>query len=183
MTQRARLSGVTAGLALALAMAIGAQAHGGEGQTGLTVEPDNLQAGGTVVLVGTGLEPNSERKLDLAGPGMTIDLGTVTTDADGMFQIQLTIPSHMPAGSYELRAIGDEILTVPLALTAAAGATAGGTDTGLEAVAPHERHALELGIIGAAVLALLAVGAILIRVAERFGRRDVATETAPLAQG
>ena len=183
MTRRARLAGIAAGLALALAMAMGAQAHGGEGQTGLTVEPDSLQAGGTVVLVGTGLEPNSERKLDLAGPGMTIDLGTVTTDANGMFQIQLTIPSHMPAGSYELRAIGDEILTVPLALSAAEGATTGSTATDLEAVVPHARHAFELAALGTAVLALLAVGAILIRFGERFGRREAATETAPSAQG
>ena len=178
MTRRSVVASVVAGLSLAFAIVAGAQAHGGGEATALSVEPDSLQAGGTVVLAGKGLEPNSDRTLVLAGPGMTVDLGTVTTDADGMFQVQLTIPSHMPAGTYELRAIGDEVLTVPLALTAGAAPLAAG-GTAPEAVVPHERHALELGILAAAVLALLAVGGLLIRFAERFGRPAVTAEAVP----
>ena len=181
MTRRSVLAAVAAGLGLALAIVAGAQAHGGGEATALSVEPDSLQPGGTIVLVGKGLEPNSDRTLVLAGPGMTVDLGTVTTDADGMFQIQLTIPSHMPAGAYELRAIGDEILTVPIALTAGEGSAAG-AGSAPEAVVPHQRHALEFGILAAAVLTLLAVGGLLIRFAERFGRPAVATETVPATE-
>lgn len=172
MTRRTDVGGFAAGIVLALTVVLTAAAHAGEETARLSVEPENLQAGGTVVLAGTGLEPDSDRVLVLVGPGLTLELGTVTTDAEGMFQKEIQIPSHMPAGSYELQAIGDETLTVTLALTAAEGAPAGATGgDAVETVVPHERRASELGLIGGAAFVLFLLGVGLIRFAERFGQR------------
>ena len=112
---------IALGLALSLGAAVGAMAHEGTGEAKIEVEPSSLTAGDTVVLAGSGLEPDSDRVLVLAGEGLTVEFGTVTTDAEGMFSKELTIPSHLPSGNYELRAIGDETLTTPLAVTAIAG--------------------------------------------------------------
>lgn len=171
MTRRWQFAGLVAGLVLALAVTMSAAAHQGEGTAALSVEPDSLQAGGSVVLVGTGLEPDSDRVLVLAGPDITLELGTVKTDAEGMFQEEIQIPSHLPAGLYELRAIGDETLTVALALTAADGASAGATQKAEpQTVVTRDRSLLGLALIGGALLVTFLIGAALIRFAERFGR-------------
>ena len=47
-----------------------------------------------------------------------VEFGTVTTDAEGSFHKELVIPSHLPPGTYEFRAIGDETLTVALGILA-----------------------------------------------------------------
>jgi hypothetical protein len=177
MSYRRRLAGFAGGLVLALSVAVAVAAHEGSEAASLSVEPDNLQAGGSVMLVGSGLEPNEARILVLAGPGMTIELGTVTTDDEGMFQKEIQIPAHMPGGSYEVRAIGDETLTVALALTAAEGGLAAGSGSeDLETVIPHERHVLELGLIGGTALLLFLIGTGLIRFAERFAAADLPVE-------
>ena len=178
MTRRWLSIGFAAGLLLSVGIAATAAAHSGDEASGLSVEPDSLQAGGTVVLVGTGLEPDSDRVLVLAGPDETIELGTVKTDAQGMLQKEIKIPAHLPGGSYELRAIGDETLTVQLAVTAADGAsTAAGGSVSQATVVPHERHLLEIGLLGAGVLVLLVLGTVLIVSAERFGHTSTPAET------
>ena len=96
-------------------------AHEGEGEAKIEVEPSSLTAGGTTVLAGSGLEPDNERVLVLAGQDLVVEFGTVRTDAQGMFQQELLIPGHLPSGTYEMRAIGDETLTAALGVTAAAG--------------------------------------------------------------
>lgn len=113
------LRSASAAAALLALLALGGGtvlAHeGGAGEESVAVEPSSVTAGGSVVLAGSGLEPESERVLVLAGQGLVVEFGTVTTDAEGMSSQELTIPSHLPAGTYELRAIGDEILSAPLA--------------------------------------------------------------------
>ncbi|MEP7378093.1 MAG: hypothetical protein ABI725_00870 [Chloroflexota bacterium] len=144
-------------------------AHEGSGATGLAVEPSTVSAGDKVVLAGSGLEPNTERRIVLAGAGMTIDLGPVITDAAGMFQIELTIPGHVPSGIYELQCIGDETLTTPLAVTAGVAQEASppaGTDTG--AIVAREHSLVELGLILALVVIAGAAGTLLVLRAERF---------------
>lgn len=157
------------GSLLALVVASAAIGHEGEGE-GIAVEPSSVTAGETVILAGTGLEPNDERVIVLAGGDLTVDFGTVTTDAEGAFQMELAIPSHLPGGVYGVRAIGDETLTAELEITAAAGgaaATPGPDDAG-QTVVPRERTALELGIIGALVLLGAVAGGLLVWRAERF---------------
>ena len=157
------------GFILALVLAAAATGHEGEGDE-IAVEPSSVTAGDTVILAGTGLEPDDERVIVLAGENLIVEFGTVTTDAEGAFQMELTIPSHLPGGVYEVRAIGDETLTAELEITAAAGgadATPDPGDTG-GAIVPRERPPLELGIIGLLVTLAGLAGGLLVWRAERF---------------
>ncbi len=164
------------GALLSLGGGIGVMAHEGSGEETLEVEPPTVTAGDSVVLAGSGLEPTNDRVLVLAGGDLIVEFGTVTTDAEGMFSTELAIPSHLPLGTYELRAIGDETLTVSLAVTAAVGAadTSPTANAANDAVVPRERGPLELGIILALVVVAAAVGALLIWRAERFRRMQTA---------
>ena len=160
-------------------------AHEGGQGTAIAVEPDTVAAGDTCVLAGTGLEPNEDRQIVLAGEGMTIDLGTVPIDGEGMFQIELTIPSHVPPGTYELRAIGDETLTTTISVTAAEGApmaSPAGDATGQEIV-PRQRSPLELGLLGFLIAAAAGLGGFLVWRAERFRGQRVAEPRAGTGRG
>lgn len=163
-------------IAIALAAALlpmrpaTATAHEGEaGAETLAVEPTSVTAGQSVVVAGSGLEPETERVLVLAGQDLVVEFGTVAVDAEGSFQKEVTIPSHLPSGTYELRAIGDETLTVTLTVTAAAGNEATpGPSTASETVVPRQRSPLEIGLILALAIAIAVTGAFLVWRAERF---------------
>ncbi len=163
---RAMAASVTLGLALTLPVF----AHSGGEASGISVEPAQVTAGGTVVLAGNGLEPDSDRQINLVGPDVVVPFPKVTTDADGMFDVTLTIPAHLPAGTYTFQAIADETLTTPLAITAAAGvAAAQPTSEAAAVVAPRPRSGLELAIIALLVVIVVGGGLLLITRAERFG--------------
>lgn len=164
---------IALGLALSFSVALAVTAHEGTGEAGIQAEPSSLTAGDTVVLAGSGLEPNNDRVLVLAGEGLTVEFGTVTTDAEGMFSKELTIPNHLPSGNYELRAIGDEILTTTLAVTAVAGGAqaAPAANASSEAVVARERSPQELGAIVVLIVLAAAVGMFLVLRAERFKGR------------
>jgi hypothetical protein len=163
-------SAIALGLALLFSAALAVQAHEGTGEAKIEVEPSSLTAGDTVILAGSGLEPDSDRVLVLAGEGLTVEFGTVRTDAEGMFSRELTIPGHLPSGNYELRAIGDEILTTPLAVTATAGGAQASpaANAPIETVVARERSPLELGAILLLVVLAAAAGVLLVWHAERF---------------
>ena len=156
-------------LVLALGAAAAAVAHEGSGEEEVVVEPAEVTAGDSVVVAGSGLEPDDERVLVLAGADLVVDFGTVTTDAEGMFQIELTIPSHLPTATYELRAIGDETVTAQLAVTAAAGGAdpAPAADDANQAVVPRERATIELAVILALVALAAVAGGLLVWGADR----------------
>lgn len=158
-------------IALVFAFALPAFAHSGEEASGISVEPTQVTAGGTVVLAGIGMEPDSERQINLVGPDSIVPFPTATTDADGMLAVTLTIPAHLPSGTYTFQAIGDETLTTELTVIAAAGAA--GTEPANEAAATvvaRSRSGLELGIIGVLLVLAAGVGVLLVTQAERFGR-------------
>lgn len=168
--RRSLLFAVAFGASLAITGAATVLGHSGEGEASIQDEPGSVTAGGTVVLAGTGLEPDTDRVLTLVGPSLIIEFGTVRTDAEGMFSTELTVPSHLPSGQYAFQAIGDETLTVPLAVTAAAGAAtessgAGGPD---QTVVVRQRSPLELGFLLAFVALAAIAGALLAWRAERF---------------
>lgn len=158
------------GATLALAGAATVLGHSGGGEASIQVEPANVTAGGTVVLAGTGLEPNSDRVLALVGPDLVVQFGTATTDAQGMFSKELTIPSHLPTGTYTFQAIGDETLTASLAVTAAAGGPgeSPAANAPSETVTPRQRSPLELGLITAIVALAAVAGGLIVWKAERF---------------
>jgi len=164
---RAAPLAIPLGLVLALGAAAAVIAHE-PGEAEIVTEPASVTAGDTVVLAGTGLEPNNDRVLVLAGQDIVVEFGTITTDAEGMFQIELTIPGHLPSGTYELRAIGDETLTVSLGVIAAAGGpdTSPAPDDASENIVPRERTPLELAVILGLVAVAAAVGGLLVWRAE-----------------
>lgn len=151
----------------ALLMLSAASVLADEPGAGITVEPADVTAGQTVLLAGNGLEPDDERVLVLQGETLAVNLGTATTDADGMLNQEIQIPAHLPSGTYQLQAIGDETLAVEVKVTAAEG---GVTEEppNEAAITARDRGPLELGVIllGAALAAV--VGGLLVLRAERF---------------
>lgn len=179
------------GFALSFGATIAATAHEGDGAEKIDVEPSTVPAGESVILAGSGLEPESDRVLVLTGEGLTLDLGTVKTDAEGAFQAELTIPGHVPAGTYELQAIADETLTVEIAILEAEGApspapTATPGADGSEvpgaagpaasappvdptnSIVPRQWSTLDIALIVGFVVISGALGGLLIWRAERF---------------
>jgi len=151
------------GLLLATASAALADEPG----AGLSVEPQEVTAGDTILLAGNGLEPDDERILVLQGEDVAVSLGTATTDGDGMLNAEIEIPGHLPSGTYQLQAIGDETLEIEVKVQAAEG---GASEPAEEApITARERGPIELGVIlvGAALAA--AVGGLLVWRAERLG--------------
>ncbi len=157
-------------LVLALGAAGAAMAHDPSGEEEVVVEPAEVTSGDSVVVAGSGLEPDDERVLVLAGADLVVDFGTVATDAEGMFQIELTIPRHLPTATYELRAIGDETVTAQLAVTAAAGGAdpAAAADDPTQAVVPRERTTIEVAVILGLVALAAVAGGLLVWGAERL---------------
>ena len=165
------MRGAAAAAALTLSLVWPAFGHTGDAASGISVEPSTVTAGGTVVLAGNGLEPDSDRQINLVGPDIVVPFPKATTDADGMFNVTLTIPAHLPAGTYTFQAIGDETLTADLTVTAAAGQAA--SEPGNEAasvVRPRTRSGLELGVIALLLVFAVGGGLLLVTRAERFGR-------------
>jgi len=134
----------------------------------IEVEPETVTAGGTVTLVGENLEPNDERILLLIGADVRLDLGTVVTDAEGMFSLEVVIPSHLPGAVYEFQAIGDETLTAQLNVVSADALSAGTQPAGGDPE-PRERSLFELGILLLLAAVALAFGVWLVVRAERLG--------------
>lgn len=170
--RRPLLSALLLGGALLLLPAVSVLAD--EPGAGITVEPAEVTAGQTVLLAGSGLESDDERVLVLQGETIAVNLGTATTDADGMLSQEIQIPGHLPSGSYQLQAIGDETLEVELKVTAAEGGAAAAPQPDEDAHASRERTDVELAVVVAVAAILGALGAVLVVRAERF-RGGVAT--------
>jgi hypothetical protein len=166
------LRAVAAGAVLALSLSLPISAHSGGEASGISVEPSTVTAGGTVVLAGNGLEPNSQRQINLVGPDVVVPYPPATTDADGMFNVTLTIPAHLPAGTYTFQAIGDETLTTDVTVTAAAGQAAmlEPANEAAAVVAARNRSGIEIAVLGILVIVAAAAGVFLVARAERFGR-------------
>ena len=169
MMRNRLLRAAAASAVLLMANALPISAHSGDAASGISVEPAQVTAGGTVVLAGNGLEPNSDRQINLVGPDVVVPFPKVTTDADGMFNVTLTVPAHLPAGTYTFQAIGDETLATTCAVTAAAGvANAEPQSEAAATVTPRTRSGSELGIIGLLLAIAVGLGLVLVARAERF---------------
>lgn len=167
------LQAALASVAFMFALTVPVMAHSGGEASGISVEPAQVTAGGTVVLAGNGLEPNSDRQINLVGPDDIVPFPIATTDADGMFAVTLTIPAHLPAGTYTFQAIGDETLTTELTVTAAAGQAVSEPEAEAAAtVTPRSRSGLELGLIALLVLLAASFGVLLVVRAEHIGRPE-----------
>jgi hypothetical protein len=168
---RRLLQATAASFGLLLLLTLAALGHDAGDASKISVEPAQVTAGGTVVLAGIGLEPNNERQINLVGPDVVVPFPPATTDAEGMFAVTLTIPAHLPAGTYTFQAIGDETLTTELAVTAAAGSAASEPpNEALAKVTPRSRTGLEIGAIAVLLVVAVGLGLMLVVGAERVSR-------------
>ncbi|MGM7423809.1 hypothetical protein [Cellulosimicrobium sp. CpK407] len=129
--------------------------------------------GGELVVRGTGLAPHTTYEVWLESEPVL--LGTVTTDADGAFELVTTIPAGTAPGEHHIRlaAPGDgaDVLSEPFVVLAAPGEPqepggtpstgTGGTTGGGASASPRPGGLATTGtgLVGAAVLAGLAVAA------------------------
>ena len=172
--RNARSTSVLLAVALVILGATVALGHGGdEGVESLVLEPASIGPGGSVLVVGTDLEPDTERTLQLTGEDITIALGTSAVSEAGRFSEEITVPSHVPAGVYQIQSIGDETLTVELQIVGAP------EEVGVPAAAsapadggPRERGALGLGLVLALAMIAGLVGLLLVVRAEQLGSID-----------
>jgi len=158
---------VAAALGLALAVPLAALAHGGGTEPTVVLEPTQVTAGGAVTIVGENMEPTSDREILLVGQKLIVQFGTVKTDADGMFTLQVTVPSHLPGGIYQVQAIGDETISTNLEVIGAAGMPSV-APAAQEVAKPRKLEGigmiLLIGVIGLLVLA----GGLLVVFGERL---------------
>jgi hypothetical protein len=158
---------VLAALCVALAVPLAALAHGGGTEPTVELEPAQVTAGGTVVIVGSNMEPNSDRVIVLAGQQLVVQFGTVKTDANGSFSLQATVPSHLPGGVYQVQAIGDETISADLEVIAAAGMPSAGP-VAQQQVQPRPVQGIGLVLLVAVVALLVLAGGWLVMSAERL---------------
>lgn|GEM_PF-1643547 len=82
-------------------------------------------AGGTVVVRGSGLAPHTEHEVWLLSEPVL--LATVTTDADGAFEVTVTLPATTPPGEHTIRVVapssGAEVVSEPFEVVAPTGPT------------------------------------------------------------
>jgi hypothetical protein len=164
---RSALLPVLGALVISLAGPLAAFAHGGGTEPTVELDPPQVTAGGTVTVVGEKMEPDSDRVIVLTGQQLTVEFGTVRTDADGMFTLVITVPAHLPGGLYQVQAIGDETISADLAVTAAAGMPA--TEPGpQEKVQPRHLEGLGLVLLILVIGLLVLAGGWLVVSAERL---------------
>jgi hypothetical protein len=127
--------------------------------------------GGELVVRGSGLAPHTTYELWLESDPVL--LGTVTTDADGAFELVTRIPVGTVPGGHHLRLVapGGDVLSEPFVVVAAPGEPqvpggppstgTGGTTGGGTSASPRPGGLATTGtgLVGTAVLAGLAVAA------------------------
>ena len=106
-----------------------ASAHGGEG---LTVTPSTAMPGDKVKLHGEAVaQPNGDVDVHLvSASGVETDLGDFKADDTGDFDAEVTIPTTLAPGAYQVKALGTTTLTADLTVTAASGGESTAATTG-----------------------------------------------------
>jgi hypothetical protein len=139
----------------------------------LTISEASVPAGGSLVISGSGFEPDAVVTLTLHST--PVDLGTATANGDGSFVATVTIPSSTARGAHTVEASTKDGTTVSVALTVTAKGTvaAGGS---VSASADDLADTGSTGVLGLGLLALLiiALGAAVATVARIRRKRRVA---------
>jgi methionine-rich copper-binding protein CopC len=112
--------------ALSAPVASAHSAHGGEG---LTVTPATAMPGDKVTLHGEAItQPNGDVDVDLvATSGTETHLGDFKADDTGDLDTEVTLPTTLAPGMYQVQAMGSKTETADLTITAAS--TTGTTNT------------------------------------------------------
>ena len=91
----------------------------------IATSASTVQQGGTLTVTGDHFTPNASATLSLHSA--VVPLGTVSTDANGQFSAQITIPSSEPAGTHTIEALDNPTGDIAAAtITVTAGGTGGG---------------------------------------------------------
>jgi hypothetical protein len=158
---------VVVALGVVVAVPLTVLAHGGGTEPTVELEPPQVTAGETVVIAGENMEPDSDRVILLAGQQLIVEFGTVKTDAEGMFSLTVTVPSHLPSGVYQVQAIGDETISADLEVTAAAGMPSA-EPVAQEEVQPRHLDGIGLVLLIAVIGLLVLAGGWVVMSAERL---------------
>uniref|UniRef100_UPI002629284C GH92 family glycosyl hydrolase n=1 Tax=Microbacterium sp. TaxID=51671 RepID=UPI002629284C len=120
----------------------------------IELSTDTVTQGGSFELIGRGFAAGEQVTIELHSD--PIDLGTATTDGNGAFRIQVTVPADAPASDHTLVVTGaDSGLSAEAALTVTAAAAGG--DGGL----PSTGGFVPVALIGL-LLGLLLAGGVLV---------------------
>ncbi|BAU32623.1 hypothetical protein [Microcella alkaliphila] len=136
----------------------------------LRLSAPTVRAGDAFTLLGAGFDPEREYPVILTSDAVLV--GTVTTDGDGAFEAQLTMPASVPAGERVLT-VGDTSIPITV-LAAAATDDAPPTElvadvspelaaTGADPAAATGADPAAASILGLVAAALLAAGAAAVR--------------------
>jgi hypothetical protein len=100
---------------LTLAFAQPARAHVGEPR--LEISADRMNPGGVVDVRGVGFDYEEFVTLYLERPGIVIQLDEIVTDLEGVFLHIVVLPTDLPEGIYNVRAVTDHHEALSPALT------------------------------------------------------------------
>lgn len=135
-----------------------------EGSAILTVDPLQVQPGGTVTIAGAGFPPGSTVPLSFNGE----QFASPVTDDEGAFSITFTVPADIAPGVVTFEALcGAFTLTAQLTVVAPGTTTTPTVVTG-DDLTPTGSNSTQLFQVAGA---LLAVGALLVFLARRQSRR------------
>ena len=99
---------VATAMALITLVAVGSKLAVAHGNPEILITPNPAAAGATIEIEGEGFEEDDQVSLTLEGISSDLALGAVTTDADGTFKIDVTLPDAATPGSYRIRAQGSD---------------------------------------------------------------------------
>jgi hypothetical protein len=128
-----------------------------------------LKAGGTIKISGTGFADETAYAVELRSTPQP--LGSVTSDADGAFRLEATIPADITAGEHTVVVMrGGVDIASARVLIAAADPGAGGDPAGPGGLSATGMDADWVLMVGGLALLLLVAGAVALTV--RRGRTD-----------
>ncbi len=153
-------------VALVTLVAVDSGLASAHGNPEIIITPNPAAAGATIEIEGEGFEEDAEVSLTLEGISSDIALGVATTDADGNFQFDVTLPDAATSGSYRIRARGGDasaLLDFRISQTGA-GQQPAAEHEGSIGFHREESVGLLIGLTGlAAVVAVAGVALLLVR--------------------
>ena len=160
---RSILMVVAALLAVGAVIVAGAATAAAHGNPEVKIEPNPATFGGEVTIEGEGFEEDAEISLVLEGVLGEVSLGSVTTDAEGLFSLTVELPSSAAPGSYRVRAAGaDDVAVADVRIQEGAGGAAPAAEhaagVGFHAV----DSAAEIAGFAGLAAALVVIGAALV---------------------
>lgn len=172
MKRSSLLPRIILSFALAALFTIGwASAAFAHGTEGITITPATAMPGDTVTVNAAGVSsPNGDVTITIVGNGVNTVLPMQKASDDGDFEGQVTLPSTLVAGTYQLQVQGDKgTQTGDIDISGGTGSSQTGTPLGstAPAVQPRERPLQEMILLAAIFGVLAGTGLLFARTANR----------------